>query len=72
MASEKELKEMIVDLKVENMKLKVPDGHCPLAYYNHPTTKQTDINCNDIDCKTCESRLYEGWRQLIQKQVAEL
>ena len=67
-ASIKELKEMIVDLKVELMKANIPEYHCPYACYpNH----KPDINC-DIGCDECTENFFETMRKRIEEQVAKL
>ena len=48
MAKISELKEIIVSLKVELLKSKLPDSCCPYRYFGNPTNKE--IDCNDIDC----------------------
>lgn len=49
-ATIEELKEMIVDLKVELFKTQVPDSNCPYAYYNY----DKNADCGDISCFQCK------------------
>lgn len=49
MATIEELKEIIIELKVDLAKAKVPNGHCPYAYY--PNIKQ-EGDCDD--CNKCQ------------------
>ena len=71
MASEKELKKMIVELRMDLVKTNIPYGNCPYAYYS--TSKQKDReNCNNISCSECKSKFLEDIRADITKEVEQL
>lgn len=71
MASKKELKEMIVELKMDFIRANIPYGNCPYAYYS--TSKQTDReNCNDISCSKCRAKFMADMREDIVKEVEQL
>lgn len=69
MAKISELKEMIVELKLDLVGANIPHGHCPYAYY-HPTTKHND--CGEIDCDKCRYRFMEDMEIDIRKAVRKL
>lgn len=64
-----ELKEMIVELKLDLVGANIPYGHCPYAYY-HPSTKHDD--CGDIDCDRCRYRFMEDMEREIREEVSKL
>lgn len=67
-ATVEELKEMIMDLKVELLEVQVPDNCCPYAYFNYD--KNTD--CGDISCFKCKNIFFENYRNKIRKEVNQL
>ena len=70
MAKISELKEIIVSLKVELLKSKLPDSCCPYRYFGNPTNKE--IDCNEIDCSNCKRIYFEDYRSEIKKEVRKL
>lgn len=71
MASEKELKKMIVELRMDLVKANIPYGNCPYAYYS--TSKQKDReNCDNISCNECKSNFLNDIREDIIKEVKQL
>ena len=68
MATVKQLKEMIVDLKVELVKARIPQGHCPYAYYKPSNPHNEDCS----DCTACSRLFLEEIRADIEKQVKSL
>ena len=70
MAKISELKEMIVDLKLDLIRANIPQGNCPYAYYQ-PTTKR-DIDCNEIGCNECKRIFMEDMKRDIRKVVRKL
>ena len=69
MASIKELKEMIVDLRVDLVRANIPKGNCPYAYYD----KENPISsCNDVSCSECKEIFFNGIKIDIEKEVAQL
>lgn len=67
MATVEELKEMIVELKVDLAKASVPNGHCPYAYY--PGIKQ-DGDCDD--CNKCKREFFEKYENIVRARVEKL
>ena len=70
MATISELKEKIVDLKLDVIRAEIPQGHCPYAYYQ-PTTKR-DVDCNEIGCNECKRIFMEDMEKDIRKEVEML
>ena len=68
-ATEKELKEMIVDLKVENADLSVSEGHCPRAYY--AGLPESPFH-EDGNCTECRSWFLEQMRKQAENEVEAL
>lgn len=68
-ATIEELKEMIVDLRVQIVSKNVPQGHCPYAYYNR---ENPISSCNDVGCDECKAIFLEGMRKDIEEEVAQL
>ena len=69
MAKISELKEMIVELKLDLINANIPYGHCPYTYYQ-PSTKHGD--CGEIDCDKCRYRFMEDMERDIRKEVRKL
>lgn len=67
MATVKQLKEMIVDLKVELVKARIPQGHCPYAYYKPSNAHKGDCS----DCNECSRLFLEEVKADIEKEVWE-
>lgn len=63
--SEKELKEQIVELTVENAGLRVPKGNCPGAYYNLPESPY----CEDGKCMECRRWFLGEIRKQVEKEL---
>lgn len=70
MAKVSELKEIIIELKLDLIKAKIPKHNCPYAYYQ-PTTKR-EINCNKIDCDKCVKTFMEDMEKDIRDVVKKL
>lgn len=69
MAKISELKEMIVELKLDLINANIPYGHCPHAYY-HPPIKYGD--CGEIDCDMCRRRFMEDMERDTRKEIRKL
>lgn len=69
MAKISELKEMLIESKLDVINATIPHGHCPYAYY-HPDIKHDD--CGDIDCDRCRYRFMEDMEAEIRKEVKKL
>lgn len=65
-----ELKDMIVDLKMQVISMSVPHGHCPYAYYK--LENAPDINCSTVGCTTCKSQFYDIMQKRIRKEVENM
>lgn len=63
-----ELKNIIIDLKIDLIKHEIPVGHCPYAYYN----KQNSVGCDDISCQKCRRIFFENIRKDIEAEVETL
>lgn len=75
MASKKELKEIIVDLKMELVKANIPKGHCPYFYYStskHISSSEFDCYSADWDCSECTEQFYKDKKEDIEKYVNNL
>ena len=69
MAKISELKEMLIESKLDVINATIPHGHCPHAYYN-PPIKHGD--CGEIDCDMCRRRFMEDMEMEIRKEVRKL
>ena len=67
MATIEELKEIIIDLKVQLVRTNIPYGHCPYSYY--PGISQ-EGDCDD--CDKCKRRFFEKYESEIRKDVEKL
>ena len=70
MAKISELKEMIIDLRLDLIRSNIPQCNCLYAYYQ-PTTKR-DTNCNEIGCNECKRIFMEDMEKDIRKAVRRL
>ena len=70
MAKISELKEMIVELKLDLIRARVPRGHCPYSYYD--TSSRKNIDCNEVNCDECERMFMENIEKEIRKEVRRL
>ena len=69
MAKISELKEMIVELRLDLVSANIPHGHCPYAYYHNPVEHG---DCGEIDCDMCRCRFMEDMETEIRKEVKRL
>ena len=65
MATVEELKEMIIELKVDLAKAQIPQGHCPYAYY--PGIEGGCVA--DIDCGRCKREFFEKYENKVRVVV---
>ena len=70
MAKVSELKEMIVDLKVELAESLLGYGHCP--YKTFGNTDNIDVDCNATTCTECKEEYFENYREEVRKEVRKL
>jgi hypothetical protein len=66
MATIEQLKEIIIELKVDAARARVPYGHCPYAYY---TCIENEEDCDD--CNKCMRNFFEKYESLIRQEVEE-
>lgn len=62
MAKVSELKDMIVELQVENAKLQVQTGNCPFAFFQVSDKKNCGCDVN-VDCDQCAMNFWEQFRK---------
>ena len=61
-----ELKEIIVDLKMDLINAQIPVGHCPYSYY--ATLKDGTISC-EIGCNKCREIFMNMMECRIRQEV---
>lgn len=64
-----QLKEVIVDLKLQVVKASIPQGHCPYAYYS---IQNPISDCNSVDCTTCNNIFYDNMKKHIVEVVDKM
>ena len=63
-----QLKQIIIDQKMQIVKLQIPHGHCPYAYF---TSVENEVNeCND--CNKCKLQFYDKYRKMVTDKVKEM
>lgn len=70
MAKISELKEIIVDLKVELHKANLPYGCCPYRWFGNPTNKELD--CNEVGCDECKRTYFDDYEAKTRKEIKSL
>lgn len=65
----KELKEIIVDLKMELIEANIPRGHCPYSYYSPIEGRKIDCS---IDCNDCRQLFMNDMEKVIREEVKML
>lgn len=70
MAKVSELKEMIVDLRVELAESLLGSGNCP--YRTFGNTDNIDVDCNAKTCVECKEEYFENYREEVRKEVRKL
>ena len=70
MAKISELKEIIVELKVELHEACLPYGACPYRWFGNLTNKEVD--CNEIGCDECKRIYFDEYEARIRKEVKKL
>lgn len=65
--TKKELKEMIVELKIQLISTSIPTGHCPYAYYKlqNPLTNA----CGDVSCSKCRQVFLKEMKRIVKAEV---
>ncbi len=69
-ATIKELKEMIVDLRMDLVRESIPSGNCPYAYYSRRENPIKD--CYSVGCGECKRIFLDNMRKDIVKEVDAL
>lgn len=64
-----ELKEIILKLKMDNLKIQIPKGTCPYTYYT--PSNNNKINCI-MDCNECWYTFMERREEIIRAEVRNL
>lgn len=69
-ATKKELKEMIVELKMQLISTSIPIGHCPYAYYKlqNPLTEA----CGDVSCSRCRQVFLGEMKKIVEAEIESL
>jgi hypothetical protein len=62
MATVEELKEIIIELKVDLAKARVPYGNCPYAYYPGINGECRE----DGDCSVCKQEFWQRYRAEVE------
>lgn len=71
MASIRELKDIIVDLKVSLAETRVPRGNCPLHYFK--VSSYVGLGCDTgVSCDVCKDRFFEQYRKDCTAEVRNL
>lgn len=69
MKTNSELKEIIVRLKMDLLKMQIPRGYCPYTYYTPINGKK--ISCI-IDCDKCWEDFMNRREEIIRAEVRSL
>ena len=69
MAEISELKEMIINLKMQLVKTQIPKGHCPYTYNTALSKRMKDCT---MECDKCRERFMAVMRKKITKEVENL
>lgn len=65
-----DLKEMLIEAKLENAKASIPHHNCPSAYY---TNWQCPEDLSESgDCTACRTRFFNQLEEQIRKEVMAL
>ena len=70
MAKVSELKEMIVELKVDLRAAQLPDCACPYRWFGN--SEDIEIDCNEIGCDECKMLYFENYEKKVRKEVKKL
>ena len=65
-----ELKDMIVDLKMQIIHLSIPEGNCPYAYYQ--VKDAPEIDCGNVSCVSCHATFNKLKRKEIREYIDSL
>ncbi len=68
MKSNEQLKEIILELRLQIISLNIPKGHCAYAYYNRFENPLGDCD----DCFKCREVFFNKWREIISEELKEL
>ena len=67
-----ELKEIIVNLKLELVEAHIPMGYCPYSYTHYKSAFNRDIDCNEISCNKCRELFMQDIEKEIRKEVENI
>lgn len=68
MKTSEQLKEIILELRLKIIKLNVPQGHCPYAYYGEFVNPLGDCG----DCYKCKEVFMNKWKEIIAEDLKTL
>lgn len=68
-ATIEELKDMIVDLKMDWVRESIPSGNCPYAYFHR---KNPVGECGSVSCEECKRIFLEDMKKDIVEEVKAL
>jgi len=68
MKTNEQLKEVILELKIDLMKANIPQGHCPYAYYNK---FENPLDSCD-SCFDCKKIFFDKWKEIIVEDLKTL
>lgn len=71
MATVEELKDIIVDLKMELIRVSIPEICCPYSIYKSIENPLKDP-CGEIDCCKCKDTFFYKMKEKIVKEVNEI
>lgn len=69
MTTTNELKEMIVKLKMDLLKVQIPKGTCPYTYYTPSNGKKIDCT---MDCNECWNKFMKAREEIIKNEIRGL
>lgn len=68
-ATVEELKNIIVDLRMDLVRANMSSGNCPYAYYHRENPVE---DCNSVSCGKCKRIFLERMRKDVESEVQAL
>ena len=72
MATVKELKNIIVELKVQLRSKDIPYGTCPYALFSLKDMSKRKSDCSTTDCTDCHNEFLRLYRDEVIEEVRKL
>ena len=72
MATVEQLKEMLIEERVERICNSIPDGHCPNAYYQFEYLSGCMSDDENDSCFQCKKRFKQAVEQKVRKEIEKL